>query len=48
MKNRFAALVFATLAHIEKRTPAWLGPFIRSEVAHWKPILEAEVAQQKQ
>jgi tripartite-type tricarboxylate transporter receptor subunit TctC len=46
-RQRFASLGIE-IAVPEKRRPAWLGPFIQSEVARWKPILEAEVAQQKQ
>jgi tripartite-type tricarboxylate transporter receptor subunit TctC len=45
-RQRFASLGIE-IAPPEKRAPAWLGPFIQSEVARWKPILEAEVAQLK-
>jgi tripartite-type tricarboxylate transporter receptor subunit TctC len=31
----------------DRRAPAWFGPFIKSEIARWKPLLEAELAQQK-
>lgn len=31
----------------ERRAPSWFGPFIKSEIARWKPLLEAELAQQK-
>ncbi len=35
------------IAAPEQRAPAWFGPFIKSEIARWKPLLEAELAQQK-
>ncbi len=31
----------------EHRAPSWFGPFITTEIARWKPLLEAELAQQK-
>lgn len=34
------------VAPAERRAPAWFGPFIKSEIARWKPLLEAELAQQ--
>ena len=46
-QQRFASLGI-DIAPPEKRTPSWLGPFIRSEVARWKPILESELAAQSQ
>jgi tripartite-type tricarboxylate transporter receptor subunit TctC len=46
-QQRFASLGI-DIAPPEKRTPSWLGPFIRSEVARWKPILESELAAQRQ
>lgn len=30
----------------EQRASAWFGPFIKTEIARWKPLLEAELAQQ--
>jgi len=45
-RQRFASLGIE-IAPGDKRSPAWLAPFIKSEVARWKPLLEAEVAQQK-
>ncbi len=30
-----------------RRAPEWFGPFIRSEIDRWKPLLEAELASQK-
>ena len=31
----------------DRRAPSWFGPFIKSEIARWKPLLEAELANQK-
>jgi hypothetical protein len=31
----------------EQRASSWFGPFIKNEIARWKPLLEAELAQQK-
>jgi tripartite-type tricarboxylate transporter receptor subunit TctC len=46
-RQRFASLGIE-IASPERRAPSWLGPFIRSEVARWKPILEEELAAQRQ
>jgi tripartite-type tricarboxylate transporter receptor subunit TctC len=45
-RKRFESLGIE-IAPQDKRASAWLAPFIKSEVARWKPLLEAELAQQK-
>jgi hypothetical protein len=46
-RKRFESLGIE-IAPRDKRASAWLAPFIKSEVARWKPLLEAELAQQRQ
>jgi tripartite-type tricarboxylate transporter receptor subunit TctC len=46
MRERMAKLGIE-IAPPERRAPSWFGPFIKSEIARWKPLLEKELAQQK-
>jgi tripartite-type tricarboxylate transporter receptor subunit TctC len=34
------------VAPVERRAPSWFGPFIKSEIDRWKPLLEKELALQ--
>ncbi len=45
-RQRFASLGIE-IASPDRRAAAWLAPFIKSEIDRWKPLLEAEAAQQK-
>ncbi len=46
MRDRLAKIGI-DVAPKEQRVPSWFGPFITSEIARWKPLLEAELALQK-
>jgi tripartite-type tricarboxylate transporter receptor subunit TctC len=45
-RERFAALGIE-VAPLDKRTPAALTSFIKSEIIRWKPLLETELAAQR-